>query len=197
MTCDYQEQYLLYLWGEMDADQARAFAEHLERCPSCQALIDQHAPLAQSISQIQPEPLEAEFAARVNARFKAANHATETGSWFGAKKILAVAASILLLVGGAMIFQNLLGPLEMPKSNLAGTGDVYTIEGDENGDLTLAIMDELAAIDTDDLLFIQIDSVANDIDALSEEMDSELNSDGSQENDQSSRQLSSQAGAPT
>ncbi len=197
MTCDYQEQYLLCLWGEMDADQVRAFTEHLEQCPSCRTLIDQHAPLAQSISEIRPEPLEAEFAARVNARLRAANHATESGSWFGAKKILAVAASILLLVGGAMLFQNLLGPLERPKSDLAGTGDVYTIEGDENGDLTLAIMDELAAIDTGNLLFIQIDSVANDIDVLSEEMDSELNSDGSQENDQNSRQLSSQDGAST
>ena len=198
MTCDYQEQYLLYLWGEMDADQARAFAEHLERCPSCQALIDQHGPLAQSIRQIQPEPLEAEFAARINARLNAAAHASESGSWFGAKRVLAVAASILLLVGGAMVFQNLLQSPKQPKDDLGNTTAeaVFIIEGDENGELTLAIIDELSTMDADDFLSVQIDSVASDIDDLLEEIDSELNSDGSQENDQGFRQKSSQSGAP-
>lgn len=198
MACDYQEQYLLYLWGEMDAEQARDFAEHLEKCPACQAPIDQHGPMARSVRQIEPEPLEAEFAARINARLAAAAHASEPGSWFGAKRVLAIAASILLLVGGATVFQDLLGPPKQPKGGLGITmgEDVITIEGDENGELAWAIVDELAAMDADDFLSVQIDSVASDIDALLEEIDSEINSNGSQENDQGFRQQSSQSGAP-
>lgn len=188
MSCNREKQYLLYFWGEMDVDQARDFTEHLDKCPACQARLARLEPLLQAMREIQPQPLDAELASRINDRLAKAAQPHQPKFLLKPRRLLAAAASIVLLLAASIVFQNLLGPQQRPSDGVAGiTGEeVFIIQGDEDDQLALAIIDELATMDADDFMSAQINNVADKIDALWEDIKSDFNPNGSSEDGQSS-----------
>ncbi|MDP7559580.1 MAG: hypothetical protein QF745_03465 [Planctomycetota bacterium] len=123
MGCEREHEYLLYLWGEMDQAQRAAFVGHLEQCPVCKGRIKQLELLVGSMRQMEVEELPEEVSRRVSSQLAEAN---ENRS----RAVLAVAASIVLVVGVSILWLNSLnkspglgGRVETTK--LALSGDDY------------------------------------------------------------------------
>ena len=130
MNCKREHEYLLYLWGEMDQGERAAFVGHLEQCPACRGQVEELEPLVQSMRCMEAKELPEEVSRRVSSQLAEANENRSRAVRFGRRAVLAVAASIVLVVGVSILWLNSLnkspglgGRVETTK--LALSGDDY------------------------------------------------------------------------
>ena len=183
MTCEREHDCLLHLWGEMPPEQATAFKEHLAQCPSCKEQIQQFEPLVRSMQEIKTQDLPEETAQRIRTRLNHSLAAEPSRLRIRPRRVLAVAASILLILGVGVLWRLLLNgtePLEDSTGDYVEAGAIGTltendyveafalvwISGPEQIDQTLNV--------SDDGLTLELEEVATGIESLLQEVESEL-----------------------
>lgn len=123
MNCEREHECLEYLWGEMEPGRSRDFSLHLESCPTCKAQIEAFGPLVDSMGAVQIEELPERLARRVEGELAGRREDRASRSWREPRRLLGVAASIVLLVGIGVLWLNSLNISSDP----VGTGSKLTI----------------------------------------------------------------------
>jgi len=167
MDCEREHECLLYLWGEIQQSQRVAFVRHLAQCPACKGQVEALGPLVRAMRDTQLIQLPEEVARSVSTRLAEDAETRPRTVRFQPQRLLAAAASIVLLVGVAILWLNTLNKSPEP----AGTGvQRVEISDDEYIDaLALVLISEPA--DADDILTQAIEDVAYQIAELSQEID--------------------------
>jgi len=172
MKCEQEEQCLLYLWGEMTPSDSRAFAQHLEKCPACRDQVAYLEPLVRAMQGIRPEELPVELAQRIGTRLTKASEAQPVKLWFTPRRVLAVAASILLIVGVGVFWKAVLNRTEhLPSSTAKYVKAEPLTEDDYVEALALAWISEPeqangTSTDSDDTFATEIQDMAAQIESL-------------------------------
>ena len=175
MDCDREHECLLYLWGEMEQSERAAFGLHLEKCPACKGQVEQLEPLVRSMRGMEVEELPEEVARRVSGRLAEAGESRPRAVRFRTQRVLAAAASIVLVVGVGILWLNTLN--KSPGPGGAGPERVETTElllsdDDYMEALALVLISEPA--DADDILTEAIEDVAYQIAELSQEIEEDF-----------------------
>jgi len=175
MDCDREHECLLYLWGEMEQSERAAFGLHLEKCPACKGQVEQLEPLVRSMRGMEVEELPEEVARRVSGRLAEAGESRPRAVRFRTQRVLAAAASIVLVVGVGILWLNTLN--KSPGPGGAGPERVETTEPLLSDDdyveaLALVLISEPA--DADDILTEAIEDVAYQIAELSQEIEEDF-----------------------
>ena len=174
MNCDKTQQCMLYLWGEMTPGESQAFAEHLRQCSVCKAQVEQLAPLVRSMQAIEPEQLPDGLAERVRIRLsRSQEHPRRL--WITPRRAVAVAASILLILGLSVMWQLMFNGTQQSISPVAQT----LTEDDYVEALALVWISESelpvgSSSDSADSLAAEIEDVAADIEYLLQQVDDTL-----------------------
>ncbi len=175
MNCDRTQQCMLYLWGEMTAGESQAFAEHLRQCSVCKAQVEQLAPLVRSMQTVEPEPLPEGLAERVRTRLSSSTRSHPRRLWITPRRIAAVAASILLILGLSVMWQ-----LTLNRTDSTGVQIVDTLTEQEYVEALALVWvseSELSgrySSDSADSLAADIEDVAADIEYLLQQVDDTL-----------------------
>ena len=105
MTCDDSRSFLYaYLDGELDAPRSAEFERHLEGCASCSHVLEAQESLRSSMHGAEPrEPLPAGFERKMRQELDEASPRASSRR-FGAWRLLAAAALLLLVIGGSWKF---------------------------------------------------------------------------------------------
>ena len=183
MDCDREHECLLYLWGEMEQSERAAFGLHLEKCPACKGQVEQLEPLVRSMRGMEVEELPEEVARRVSGRLAEAGESRPRTVRFRTQRVLAAAASIVLVVGVGILWLNTLN--KSPGPGGAGPERVETTEpllsDDEYVDaLVLVLISEPEGRGEDfaqteeDILAAAIEDVAYQIAELSQEIEEDF-----------------------
>ena len=175
MDCDREHECLLYLWGEMEQSERAAFGLHLEKCPACKGQVEQLEPLVRSMRGMEVEKLPEEVARRVSGRLAEAGESRPRTVRFRTQRVLAAAASIVLVVGVGILWLNTLN--KSPEPGGAGPERVETTEPPLSDDdyveaLALVLISE--PDDADDILTEAIEDVAYQIAELSQEIEEDF-----------------------
>ncbi len=175
MDCEREHDCLLHLWGEMEQSERAAFGLHLKKCPACKAQLESLGPLVQSMQGMEIEELPEEVAQRVSGRLLEAGESRPRAVRFRTQRVLAVAASIMLVVGVGILWLNTLSERAGP--NGTGPERVETTEPLLSDDdyveaLALVLISEPA--DADDILTEAIEDVAYQIAELSQEIEEDF-----------------------
>jgi len=175
MDCDREHECLLYLWGEMEQSERAAFGLHLEKCPACKGQVEQLEPLVRSMRGMEVEKLPEEVARRVSGRLAEAGESRPRAVRFRTQRVLAAAASIVLVVGVGILWLNTLN--KSPEPGGAGPERVETTEPPLSDDdyvevLALVLISE--PDDADDILTEAIEDVAYQIAELSQEIEEDF-----------------------
>ena len=179
MNCDKTQQCMLYLWGEMTADDSQTFAQHLNQCPACKAEVEQLEPLVRSMQAIELEQLPEGLAERVRTRLDR-SPAHPRRLRITPRRGLAVAASILLLLGLSTMWRLMFNGTQPPISPVAQT----LTEDDYVEALALVWISEPQQSDStsttsDDTLATELEDIAVGIESLLQEVEYELSPDAS------------------
>ncbi len=175
MDCEREHECLLYLWGEMEQSERAAFSLHLEKCPACKGQVEQLEPLVRSMRVTEVEELPEEVAQRVSSRLAEAGESRPRAVRFRTQRVLAAAASIVLVVGVGILWLNTLN--KSPGPGGAGPERVETTEPPLSDDdyveaLALVLISE--PTDADDILTEAIEDVAYQIAELSQEIEEDF-----------------------
>ncbi len=175
MDCDREHECLLYLWGEMEQSERAAFGLHLEKCPACKGQVEQLEPLVRSMRGMEVEELPEEVARRIGCGLVEAGESRPRTVRFRTQRVLAAAASIVLVVGVGILWLNTLN--KSPGPGGAGPERVETTEpllsDDDYVDaLVLVLISEPE--DADDILTEAIEDVAYQIAELSQEIEEDF-----------------------
>ena len=171
MDCEREHEYLPYLWGEMDPNERLAFVRHLEQCPACRGQVEQLEPLVQSMRCMEATELPEEVSRRVSGRLAEADESRFRTVLFRRRRVLAVAASIVLVVGVSILWLSTLNKSPEPQ------GQVETAElllsGDDYAEaLALVLISE--PDDAYDTLTEAIEDVAYQITELSQDIEDDF-----------------------
>ena len=172
MKCEQEEQCLLYLWGEMTASDSQVFAQHLEKCPACRGQVAQLEPLVRSMQSLGPEELPANLAQRIRIRLTKASEAQPVKLWFTPRRVLAAAASILVIVGVGVFWKAVLNRTEPLPSSIARYVKAEPLTEDDYVEaLALAWISEPeqangTSTDSDDTFATEIQDMAAQIESL-------------------------------
>ncbi len=127
MDCEREHECLLYLWAEMTAGRSRDFSVHLEQCPICKGQVEALGPLVRSMRAMEIEELPEALARRISEQLAERRENQPIRAWFGPQRVLAVAASIVLLLGVGILWLNSLNissrPAELTEATEAGISD--------------------------------------------------------------------------
>ena len=179
MDCDKTEQSLLYLWGEMSASESAAFAEHLNQCPACKAEVEQLEPLVRSMQSLESEQLPDDLAQRIRTRLSSSAQAHPRRLRITPRRSLAVAASILLILGLGVMWRLMLNETQ-PSTNSAGEYAADTLTDQDYVEaLALVWISESdyaqgVSNDSEDSLTAEIEDAAANIEYLLQEVDDTL-----------------------
>ncbi len=178
MDCDREHECLLYLWGEMEQSERAAFGLHLAKCPACKGQVEQLEPLVWSMRGMEVEELPEEVARRVSGRLAEAGESRPRAVRFRMQRVLAAAASIVLVVGVGIVWLNTLN--KSPGPTGAGA-ELVEISDDEYIDaLVLVLISEPEGRGEDfaqtgeDILAAAIEDVAYRIEELSQELEEDF-----------------------
>ena len=182
MNCNQSQQCLLYLWGEMTPSESAAFAEHLAECPLCSKQVADLEPLVRAMQSVEPEELSQELTQRIKDRLAGAVQAQSHRLWFTPRRSLAAAASIILIVGLAVLWQattDTTRPLPGSAHDGANIQQIALTEEDYVEALALAWIAEPEQSDqtltvSDDALTTQLGDLAASIESLLQEVDQDL-----------------------
>ena len=166
MECEREHDYLLYLWGEMEEAERAAFVRHLEDCPACRRQVKQMEPLVESMRSMEAEALPGEVARRVSGLVEAGENRPRTVR-FGTRRVLAVAASIVLVVGVSILWLSTLKKSAKP-GRLVETTKPLLSDDDYIEALALVLISE--PDEAGDVLSEAIEEVSYQIEELSEEI---------------------------
>ena len=188
MKCDQTEQCLLYLWGEMAESESKAFAEHLAGCAACKSEVDQLQPIVRSMKTVQPEQLPENIAVRLRDHLAKAVEARPAKLWFTPRRVLAAAASIILVVSAGILWQTTLNRKPYPMSREGqGVAAAEPVLGEDDYIEALALVwiDDLqdpdeATADGDDVFAAEIEDVSVRIESMLQEVEQELAPDKSE-----------------
>lgn len=170
MDCNQTEKCMLYLWGEMSESESDGFVEHLEQCPACKAEVDKLAPTVRSMQAVEVEGLPEDSAERIARRLSVATQKRSHRLWIGPRRALAVAASLLLILGLSVMYRSILNPAEqVPDAGAGQVADTLT-EEDYVGVLALAWVSESES-DEESLIDTEIEDIATDIEDLLQQVD--------------------------
>ncbi len=183
MDCEREHECLLYLWGEMEQSERVAFVRHVEECPACKRQIEQLEPLVRSMRGTELAELPEEVARRVSGRLAEADESRPRAVRFRTQRVLAAAASIVLVVGVGILWLNALSKPAGPSG--AGPERVETTEpllsDDDYVDaLVLVLISEPEGRGEDfaqteeDILTAAIEDVASQIAELSQEIEGDF-----------------------
>ena len=105
MTCDDSRPFLhAYLDGELDAPHAAEFGRHLESCTACGRALQALEVVRASMQDAQlREPLPAGFEGQIRRELDEVSEPAPSRR-FGAWRLLAAAAVLLLVIGGSWKF---------------------------------------------------------------------------------------------
>lgn len=170
MNCDQTQKCMLYLWGEMSKAESDSFAEHLEQCSACKAEVQKLAPVVRSMQAVDPEELPKESAERVRRRLTVATQKQSNRFWIAPRRALAVAASILLILGLGIMYRLILNPSEQVPDSGAGQVAETLTEEDYVGVLALVWVSE-SEPDEESLIDTEIEDIATDIEDLLQQVD--------------------------
>ncbi len=172
MDCDRGHECLLYLWGEMEQSERAAFDLHLEKCPACKGQVEHLEPLVRSMRDMEIEELPEEVARRVSGRLAEAGESRPRAVRFRTQRVLAVAASIVLVVGAAILWRSITD--RSPGSRALGVEETELLLSDDDymEALALVLIDE--PDDADDILTEAIENVAYQIAELSQEIEDDF-----------------------
>ena len=187
MNCDQDQKSLLYLWGEMTPSESQAFAEHLAECPACSKQVADLKPFVRAMQSVEPEELPHELTQRIKDRLADALQAQPHRIWLTPRRSLAVAASILLIVGLSLLFKTTLDRTQRSPSPPKGstrTQEIALTEEDYVEALALVWIaepqqDVTSSDDPDDILAAQLEDLTASIDSLLQEVDQDLTPQGS------------------
>ncbi len=177
MKCEREHEYLLYLWEEMEDGERASFIRHLEECPACKGQVEQLEPLVGSMRSIEVKELPREVSRRVSNRLAEASESRPRTVRFRTRRMLAVAASIVLVVGVSILWLN-----KSPGPGGVGSEQVETSEPQLSDDdyvdaLALVLISEPEGSEEDfaqteeDILAAAIADVAYQIEELSQEIE--------------------------
>ena len=179
MDCDRTEQCLLYLWAEMDPEESRAFAGHLRECPACRDELARLEPLVSALRKMESVELPPVLVERIKPHLVEAVRGGSPRLRLWSPKILAVAASVLVILGVSVLWKLLLTDSSklpvLPQVTVPSLTDE-----DYLGALALVmIMDESEDAsqdwaDADDVLAAEIGELAEEIESLWAEVDQDL-----------------------
>ncbi len=177
MKCEREHEYLLYLWQEMEDGERAAFIRHLEECPACKGQVEQLEPLVGSMRSIEVQELPGEVSRRVSGRLAEASESRPRTVRFGARRMLAVAASIVLVVGVSILWLNKSPGPGGVGSEQVGTSEPQLSDDDYVDALALVLISEPEGSEEDfaqteeDILAAAIEDVAYQIEELSREIE--------------------------
>ena len=172
MACEREQECLLYLWGEMAEGQSRDFSLHLEQCPACKGQVEAFEPLLRSMQGMAIEELPEEVAQRISSRLAEVVERRPRRVRFGPQRILAVAASIVVLVGAGILWQSITD--RSPGSRALRVEETEPLLSDDEylDALALVLISEPA--DAGDILTEAIEDVAYQIDELTQEIEDDF-----------------------
>ena len=177
MDCPKIELCQLYLWGEMSAEQAQAFASHLQECSLCRDELARLESVVGSLQKLQPEEVPQALAEQISQRLAAADRFSSPRLRLSLPKVLAIAASILVILGATVLWRKMLtGAPELPSGPKVKAAAFI----DEDSLLALVlVMDEPEAAepeltDPDEIISAEIEDLAGQIGELLEDIESEL-----------------------
>ncbi|MCK4850219.1 MAG: hypothetical protein KAT11_02655 [Phycisphaerae bacterium] len=183
MDCEREHECLLYLWGEMEQSERVAFVRHVEECPACRGQVESLGPLVQSMQGIEIEELPEEVARRVSGRLAEADESRPRAVRFRTQRVLAVAASIVLVVGVGILWLNTLnkspGPGGLGAERVEATESLLS-DDDYVDALVLVLISEPEGRGEDfaqteeDILTAAIEDVAYQIEELSQEIEGDF-----------------------
>lgn len=168
MACDHKQDYLLYIWGEMEEAQLKKFTLHLHHCPACKEQIEALRPFVRSMQSIEPQNLPEAVAQRIRPQLTNVSEPQPRTLPFSPKTLLALAASITVIAGIGLVWQNaanIPGGTRIPptqETQLLLSDDEY-VEA-----LALVLIDE--PTDPSDILSQAIEDVSYEIELLSQEI---------------------------
>ncbi len=175
MDCDREHECLLYLWGEMEQSERAAFGLHLEKCPACKGQVEQLEPLVRSMRGMEVEELPEEVSRRVSGPLAEAGESRPRAVRFRTQRVLAAAASIVLVVGVGILWLNTLNKSPGPEG--AGAELVEICDDEYIDALVLVLISESEGRGEDfaqteeDILTAAIEDVAYQIAELSQEIE--------------------------
>ncbi len=127
MVCEREHECLLYLWTEMGPVQSRDFSVHLEQCPTCKGQVEALGPLVRSMQAVEIEELPESLARRISGRLAQGRENHPIRAWLEPQRVLAVAASIVLLLGIGILWLSSLnissGPAKLAEATEEGISD--------------------------------------------------------------------------
>lgn len=180
MNCDQTQNCMLYLWGEMTAEESAGFVEHLSECPVCKAEVEQLRPVIRSMQAVAPEQVPQDVTERIRTRLSRSIQEQPRKLWITPRRALAAAAAILLILGLGVMWRLILGPAEqLPAINGGQVADSLT-EEDYVEALALVWVSE-SEPEEDSLIDAEIEDIAADIKYLFEQVDGNsvpIDSDG-------------------
>ena len=168
MDCDREHDYLLYLWDEMGQNERGAFIQHMEACPACRGQVEQLEPLVRSMRGMEVKALPEEVSRRVGGRLVEAGESRPRAVRFGTRRVLAVAASIVLVVGVSILWLSTLNRLSEPGGR-GETTELLLSDDDYMDALALVVISEPE--DAGDILTEAIEDVSYQIEELSQEIE--------------------------
>ena len=172
MNCEHEHKYLLYLWSEMDQPERAAFVHHLGECSACKGQVEQLESLVRSMQDVQIQELPQDVAQRVRGVLDQADKTAPPGLRITPRQILAVAASIVLLVGVSILWLSKPPGLEGVGPERVETTDPLLSDDDYIDALALVLISE--PDDAGDLLTEAIEDVAYQIAELTQEIEDDL-----------------------
>lgn len=160
MTCDQRDKCLLYLWDEMDTEQLKAFTAHLSQCPACRQETEQLKSLVGTLREIGLPSIPQSIIERIRQRLTPPAETPARRLWLGPRGMLAVAASVLLVAGIALLWINFLPSSNAPDQPKQVANN--TVADETAG--TMAILSIL-----DDELTAEIGQLAGEVESFLEE----------------------------
>lgn len=168
MACNREQEYLLYLWGEMEEDQLKSFTLHLHHCPACKEQIERLGPVVGSMRSVEVQELPEAVAGRIRPRLTSIIEPRPRALRFSAQKMLAVAASITFFAGVGLIWQNAANNPADPRTLRREQTQLILSDDDYVEALALVLIDE--PTDPGDILTQAIEDVGYEIELLSQEI---------------------------
>ena len=172
MGCDREQECLLYLWGEMDEGQSRDFSLHLQQCPVCKGQVEAFEPLVRSMQSVAIKELPEEVAQRISGRLAKVGERRARRVRFGPQRVVAVAASIILVVGIGLLWQRAVNRPAEPGTPGGQEIELLLSDDDYVEALALVLINEPS--DPDDILSQAIEDVGYQIEMLSKEIEEQL-----------------------
>ena len=181
MDCEREQECLLYLWGEMEESERVGFVGHMEECPACRGQVEALGPLVRSMRGMEVEELPEEVARRIRGELVEAGENQPSRAWLGPQGVLAVAASIVLVVGVGILWLNTLsksaGPGGFGAERVEATEPLLS-EDEYMDALVLVLISEGRGEDfaetEEDILAAAIEDVAYQIVELSQEVEEDF-----------------------